>query len=63
MAALAVSSSVVDASPFSTSGALVPANAAEHERDTVFRHLMIRGFSLVLIVPVTTWALLVVPGW
>ncbi|MDJ1130474.1 SLC13 family permease [Streptomyces iconiensis] len=63
VAALAISSSVVDASPFSTSGALVTANATDDERDTVFRRLMIWGFSLVLIVPATTWALLVVPGW
>lgn len=35
--ALAISSSVVDSSPFSTSGALVVANATEDRRDQVFR--------------------------
>lgn len=63
VAALAVSSSVVDASPFSTSGALVTANAAEGERELVFRRLMVWGFCLVVVVPLTTWAILVVPGW
>jgi di/tricarboxylate transporter len=61
--ALAISSSVVDSSPFSTSGALVVANAPEEHRDYVYRRLMRWGFSLVLIAPPVTWLLLVVPGW
>jgi len=61
--ALALSSSIVDASPFSTSGALVVANSTAEERDGVFRTLMIWGFSMVALVPLVTWLVLVVPGW
>jgi di/tricarboxylate transporter len=61
--ALAISSSVVDSSPFSTSGALVTANAPEGQRDYVYRRLMRWGFSMVLVAPPITWLLLVVPGW
>jgi Na+/H+ antiporter NhaD/arsenite permease-like protein len=61
--ALALSSSIVDSSPFSTSGALVVANATEAERDRTFRTLMIWGFSMVAIIPLVTWLVLVVPGW
>jgi hypothetical protein len=62
--ALAISSSVVDSSPFSTSGALVVANTPEERRDYVYRRLMAWGFSMVLIAPVVTWLLIVVvPGW
>jgi di/tricarboxylate transporter len=61
--ALALSSSIVDSSPFSTSGALVVANATEPERDKTFKTLMIWGFSMVAIIPLVTWLLLVVPGW
>ncbi len=63
MVALAISSSVVDISPFSTNGALCVANADEKQRDTVFRQLMIWGMSLVVVAPLVTWLLLVVPGW
>jgi di/tricarboxylate transporter len=61
--ALAISSSVVDSSPYSTSGALTVANTPEAERDYVYRKLMQWGFSMVLITPVVTWLILVVPGW
>lgn len=61
--ALAISSSVVDSSPFSTSGALVVANAPEEERDRVFKQLMVWGFSMVLIAPIVTWLIFVVPAW
>jgi Na+/H+ antiporter NhaD/arsenite permease-like protein len=61
--ALALSSSIVDSSPFSTSGALVVANSTVEERDKVFRTLMIWGFSMVALIPPVTWLVLVVPGW
>jgi di/tricarboxylate transporter len=61
--ALALSSSIVDSSPFSTSGALVVANTPEAERDKAFRTLMIWGFSMVALIPIATWLVLVVPGW
>ncbi len=61
--ALSISSSVVDSSPFSTSGALVVANSPDDRRDFVFKRLMQWGFSMVLIAPVIAWLLFVVPGW
>ncbi|MEU8762911.1 SLC13 family permease [Streptomyces sp. NPDC048659] len=61
--ALAISSSVVDSSPISTSGALVTANAPEDQRDAVFKRLMAWGMSMAVIAPPVTWALFVVPGW
>jgi Na+/H+ antiporter NhaD/arsenite permease-like protein len=61
--ALALSSSIVDSSPFSTSGALVVANSNPEDRDRVFRTLMIWGFSMVALIPPATWLVLVVPGW
>ena len=61
--ALAISSSVVDSSPFSTSGALVVANSPEDQRDKVFKQLMVWGFSMVVIAPIVTWLIFVVPGW
>jgi Na+/H+ antiporter NhaD/arsenite permease-like protein len=61
--ALAISASVVDSSPFSTSGALCVANAPDDSRDTVYKGLMRWGFSMVVIAPLATWAILVVPGW
>jgi len=60
--ALAISSSVVDSSPYSTSGALVVANANEADRDAVYKSLLKWGFSMVAIAPLTTWLLLVVLG-
>ena len=43
--ALSISSSVVDASPFSTSGALTVANSPQDRREFVFRGLMRWGFG------------------
>lgn len=60
--ALAISSSVVDSSPISTSGALVTANAPEDQRDAVFRKLMTWGLSMAAIAPPVTWVIFVVPG-
>ncbi len=61
--ALAISSSMVDCSPFSTNGALIVANAEEKDRELVFRRLMQWGMSIVVAAPVLSWALLVLPGW
>jgi di/tricarboxylate transporter len=61
--ALSVSASAVDSSPFSTSGALVVANAPRDERDKVFRQLTIWGFSMAAIAPIASWLIFVLPGW
>jgi len=61
--ALSISSSVVDSSPFSTSGALTVANTPEQKRDYVFKRLMQWGMSMVVIAPLLAWMIFVVPGW
>lgn len=61
IAALAISSSVVDCSPFSTNGALVVANADPDQREMVFKRLMQWGMSIVVVAPLVAWAVLVVP--
>ncbi len=63
IAALSVSASVVDSSPFSTNGALVVANAPNGRESAVYRGLMAWGFSLVALTPLVTWAVFVLPGW
>jgi di/tricarboxylate transporter len=61
--ALALSSSIVDSSPFSTSGALCVANSLEEQRDLVYRRLLQWGMSMIVVAPLLTWAIFVVPGW
>ncbi|HEU4512482.1 MAG TPA: SLC13 family permease, partial [Nocardioidaceae bacterium] len=63
IAALAVSSTVVDVSPFSTNGALVLANAQEADRDRVYKQLLAFGAAVVVIAPLVAWGVMVVPGW
>jgi di/tricarboxylate transporter len=61
--ALSISASVVDSSPFSTSGALTVANTPEEHREHVFKRLMQWGMSMVVIAPFLAWLIFVVPGW
>lgn len=61
--ALALSSSIVDSSPFSTSGALCVANSPEDQRDFVYRRLLQWGMSMIVIAPLATWTVFVLPGW
>jgi Na+/H+ antiporter NhaD/arsenite permease-like protein len=63
IAALAVSSTVVDVSPFSTNGAIVLANAHEEDRDRVYKQLLGFGAAVVAVAPLVAWSVLVVPGW
>jgi di/tricarboxylate transporter len=60
IAAMAVSSTIVDVSPFSTNGALVLANAQGVDRDVFLRQLMIYGAIVTLVAPVVVWLLFVV---
>ncbi|MFC5460970.1 SLC13 family permease [Massilia niabensis] len=60
IAAMAVSSTIVDVSPFSTNGALVLANAQGVDRDVFLRQLMIYGGIVTLAAPVVVWFLFVV---
>jgi Na+/H+ antiporter NhaD/arsenite permease-like protein len=59
--ALALSATLVDATPFSTVGALAVANAGEHERRHVYRGMLAWGAAMVIIAPLLTWLLFVVP--
>lgn len=61
--ALAISSTVVDVSPFSTNGALVVASAAKDEREKLFRRFLVYSGLVVALGPLLAWLLFVVPGW
>ncbi|KOV95535.1 MULTISPECIES: SLC13 family permease [unclassified Streptomyces] len=56
VAALSISASVVDSSPFSTNGAMVVANAPKEQQSMVYKQLMKWGFGLVLVAPIVSWA-------
>jgi di/tricarboxylate transporter len=60
IAAMAVSSTIVDVSPFSTNGALVLANAQGVDRQVFFRQLLIYGAVVTVVAPVVVWLLFVV---
>jgi di/tricarboxylate transporter len=60
VAALAISATVVDVSPFSTNGALVLANAQGIERPRFYRQLLLNAGVVVAIAPALCWLLLVV---
>lgn len=61
--ALAIASTIVDVSPFSTNGALVLANAQGVDRDTFYRQILKYSAIVVAIGPLIAWAILVAPGW
>lgn len=61
--ALAIASTIVDVSPFSTNGALVLANAQGVDRDVFYRQILKYSGLVVAIGPLVAWAVLVVPGW
>jgi hypothetical protein len=60
VAALAISATVVDVSPFSTNGALVLANAQNIERPRFYRQLLLNAGIVVAIAPALCWLVLVV---
>lgn len=60
--ALAISATAVDATPFSTVGALVVANAADEERPRIYRGLLLWGAAMVATAPLLTWLFFIVPG-
>ncbi|WP_233571137.1 SLC13 family permease [Nocardiopsis sp. Huas11] len=60
--ALAVSSTIVDVSPFSTNGALVLANATGVDPERFYRQILVYGAIVVVLGPLLAWGVLVVPG-
>lgn len=63
-AALAVSSTIVDVSPFSTNGALMLANRPDTISEQAY-YKQILGYAAIvtLVGPLLVWAILVLPGW
>ena len=59
VAALAISATVVDVSPFSTNGALVLANAQGIERRAFYRQLIINAGIVVALAPALCWTVMV----
>ena len=63
IAAMAVASTIVDVSPFSTNGALVLANAQGIDRQLFFRRLLGYGAIVTVLAPIVVWLIFVVlPG-
>lgn len=60
--AIAISATVVDATPFSTVGALVVASADRDEQTMVYRGLLRWGFVMVVTAPILTWLLFILPS-
>ena len=64
VAALAVSSTIVDVSPFSTNGALMLANRPDTITEPVYYKQILTYAVIVTVVgPLLVWAALVAPGW
>lgn len=62
--ALAVASTIVDVSPFSTNGALVLANAPQGtDKDRFYKQILGYGGIVVVFGPLLAWLTLVLPGW
>jgi di/tricarboxylate transporter len=64
VAALAVSSTIVDVSPFSTNGALMVANRPDTiTEETYYKQVLYYSVLVTLAGPLLVWAALAVPGW
>jgi Na+/H+ antiporter NhaD/arsenite permease-like protein len=64
VAALAVSSTIVDVSPFSTNGALMLANRPDTiDEQVYYKQILTYSVIVVLVGPLLVWAALVLPSW
>ena len=64
VAALAVSSTIVDVSPFSTNGALMLANRPDSiAEQTYYQQILTYSVIVVVVGPLLVWSALVLPGW
>jgi Na+/H+ antiporter NhaD/arsenite permease-like protein len=64
VAALAIASTIVDVSPFSTNGALMLANKPDTISEPVYyKQILIYSTIVVVVGPLLVWAALVLPGW
>jgi Na+/H+ antiporter NhaD/arsenite permease-like protein len=62
IAAIAVAATIVDASPFSTNGALVLVNIKPNQREAMFKQLLFYGGVITLFGPLFAWLFLVLPS-
>jgi hypothetical protein len=64
VAALAIASTIVDVSPFSTNGALMLANRPDTISEPVYyKQILTYSFIVVAVGPLLVWAALVLPNW
>ena len=64
VAALAVASTIVDVSPFSTNGALMVANRPDTiSEERFYKQILTYSGIVVLVGPLLVWAAVVLPGW
>jgi Na+/H+ antiporter NhaD/arsenite permease-like protein len=64
VAALAISSTIVDVSPFSTNGALMLANRPDTiSEPRYYKQILTYSVIVVLAGPLLVWAALILPGW
>jgi di/tricarboxylate transporter len=61
--ALAIATTVVDVSPFSTNGALILANAQDIDRDRFYKQMLAYAAVVVVFGPLLAWGVFVLPGW
>lgn len=61
--ALALSATLVDSTPFSTSGAVMVASTRDEDRPRVTKMLLRWGLSMTVVGPIVTCALLVLPSY
>lgn len=60
-AAIAISATVVDVSPFSTNGALVLANVDAESRDKFFKQMVIYAGIVIVVAPALAWLAIFLP--
>lgn len=63
VAAIAVSTTIVDVSPFSTNGALVVASSQGVDKDRFYRQMLIYSAVVVAVGPFLAWLVLILPRW
>lgn len=61
IALVAVTSTIVDVSPFSTHGASIVAYSTEERRPSIFKALLAYGGFMTLVMPAVIWAILILP--
>ncbi|MER5389983.1 SLC13 family permease [Saccharopolyspora sp. NPDC002686] len=60
-AALSISATVVDVSPFSTNGALVLANVDADHREAFYKRMLVYAGLVVLLAPLAAWTFIFLP--